>query len=328
MSEDTIFIRQWNILRLLAIDSRGWTLSELANKFKISTKTAKRDILLLEKVFGELHSTNERHGRKRYYVNRMILSFNLSLDKNELLALYIGQKLMTPFKGTCFWKGIQSGGEKIKKALSHQTVNYAERVAPCFHQFEYAENHYSGKGDLINTLLEAMEHFLTVKITYRSLASDKSKTYEIHPYNFLYYGGALYIVGFSCKDQDIRFWKTDRLEKIQETTTKFVPPVDFDIDKYMANAIVPFVSQQGTIKAIIRFKGSMARFIQEQKLKTVKKIIKEKSGAVKVIMEVEKGIPFIRWILSFGKNAEILEPIDLQNALVDELNEISAQYKQ
>ncbi len=118
------------------------------------------------------------------------------------------------------------------------------------------------------------------------------------------------------------------MEKVQEIATTFTPPDDFDIDKYMANAIVPFISEEGPIKAVLRFKRSTARFIQEQKLKTVKKIMKEKNGTIKVTMEVENGKPFLRWVLGFGRNAEILEPLELRNALIDELNEVQAQYNQ
>ncbi len=327
MSDAKIFIRQWNILRALSADQNGWTLADLARRFGISTKTAKRDLILLEQVFGELQNRNEQHGRKRYYLNRLILTFNLSLNNSELLAFYIGRKLMSPLQGTCFWKGIQTGSEKIKQALSENTIDYAERVAPCFHQFEYTGKRYQGKGDLINVLLDAMEQFQVVKITYQSIASDKAKTYEIHPYNFVYHGGSIYIVGFSCKDKEIRFWKTDRLEKIHKENQTFDPPENFDIDKYMANAIAPFISEEGIVHAQIRFKKSCARYVLEQKLKMVKKTIKEKDGSIKLEMDVENGKPFLRWILGFGKNAEIIGPPELRTALKNEINEINAQYQ-
>ena len=106
--------RQWDIMHLLAMTRPGFTLEELATKFGVSEKTIKRDLKTLEYVFGTLKSRNEAHGRKRYCFDKTPFTFGLTLDRDELLAIYVGQELMTPLRGTYFWEGLQKSREKIK----------------------------------------------------------------------------------------------------------------------------------------------------------------------------------------------------------------------
>ena len=186
--------RQWDLLHLLAMTRPGLTLEELAAKFEVSEKTIKRDLKTLEYVFGRLRTKNEAHGRKRYCFDKSPFTFGLSLDRDELLAIYVGQELMTPLRGTYFWEGWEQSLKKIKGILREETVKYAERVAPFFKRFEPLVTPYTEQmKNLIDQTLISMVDSCALRIKYRSIKARRSKTYDIYPYNFPFFQKEQYL---------------------------------------------------------------------------------------------------------------------------------------
>ena len=323
---DVVLQRQWDLLKALTRTETGLTLTQLAEMFNVSEKTIKRDVKSVEVVFGKLKTRNEAHGRKRYLYDQSPFSFGLALDRNELLAIYIGQTLMTPLKGTYFWDGIQSGREKIKKILREDTVKYAERVAPFFYQFEPNDRRQDPQvRRLTDEALKAMEESRVLSISYRSLSSDRVKQYEIHPYNFVYWRNSVYLVGYCCRDRKIKIWKVDRLSDAEALPKRF-KRFDFDVDSYLANAIEPFVGDSPVVRALVRFSGSAARIVQEERLRAVRAIRKESEDSVVLEMDAEVGPSFIRWVMGFGARAEILDPPHLRENFLREVEDLRVNY--
>ena len=321
--------RQWDIMHLLAMTRPGFTLEELATKFGVSEKTIKRDLKTLEYVFGTLKSRNEAHGRKRYCFDKTPFTFGLTLDRDELLAIYVGQELMTPLRGTYFWEGLQKSREKIKSILQEETVKYAERVAPFFRRFEPVELQYSEqKRKLIDQTLISMVDSCALRIKYRSIKARRSKTYDIYPYNFVYWNTSVYLIGFCCRDRKIKLWKVERLYDAQTLPKHKFSRMDFDVDKFLSNAVAPFVGDTPVELVTIRFTGYAARIVTEEKLRSIQEVKQEPSGAVVVKVKTETGKFFTRWILGFGRHAEILAPNSLRQKFLLELDAVQELYRQ
>ena len=320
--------RQWDILHLLAMTRPGLTLEELAAKFEVSEKTIKRDLKTLEYVFGALKSRNEAHGRKRYCFDKSPFTFGLSLDRDELLAIYVGQELMTPLRGTYFWDGWVQGLKKIKGILREETVKYAERVAPFFKRFEPLDSQYSEQmRNLIDQTLISMVDSCALRIKYRSIKACRSKTYDIYPYNFVYWNASIYLIGYCCRDRKIKIWKVDRLYDAQSLPKRKFSRKDFDVEQFLSNAVAPFVGETSVELVTVRFTGYAARIVTEEKLRPIEELVKEPSGAVVAKIRTETGKSFTRWILGFGRHAEILAPSSLRQQFFSELDSVQELYR-
>jgi len=297
------------------------TLGELAGEFQVSTKTIRRDLKILESVFGRFSVDKEAHGRKRYFFEHSPFTFGLSLSGSELLALYVGQKMMSSLEGTYFWSEIEHVYKKFRGLLSRDAIEYAERMIPFFYQFKLSQPHYNKKdGELINAILVAMEESKVLQVLYRSVKSERAKKYNIWPYTFVFWQGSVYLVGYSCKDKENRFWKADRFLDAKVLDNEyFERPVDFDVDAMMANVVVPYVGASRTVLATIRFSGYAAKIVQEENLRTIRQIRRKKGNVVYVEMEVEPGKSFLRWVMKFGALAEIISPPELRDTIKEEL---------
>lgn len=337
--------RQWDMIRVLAksgeerkdrafreekLRSFGWTLDELAEKFNVSTKTIKRDLKSISYVFGgsAIKTKNEAHGRKRYYIEGSNITFGLSLNRDELLAIYVAQTLTSPLRGTKIWEDLQKSREKIKDIMTDETVKYAERVAPFFYRFDPTELHYSKEmRTLIDKTLEAMIKGRALQIKYRSLNSQRSKTYEIDPYNFIYWGNAIYLIGYCRRDKKVKVWKVDRLSGAELLEARKSKRATFDVEKYLSNSVMPFVTGEGVREVTIRFTGYAARIVEEERLRSIQSVTTCKSGAKIVVLRTETGKMFFRWLLGFGAHAEILSPLDLRRDYLCELQSIQTRYQ-
>lgn len=323
------FIRQWKVLQALASENDGASLQELADRFDASPKTIRRDLTRLGEIFNGLQSfvvVGDR-GRKRYSLKGNEFSFGLGLNYDELLALYVGQTLAAPLCGAIFGDEVQSALEKIKKALPQERVEYAERVAPLVVRLEASQPIYpEAASSVVGAALTALGESRKLRVQYRSLKSKTPQTYVVRPYNFVDFRGSLYLIGYSCKDKEVRFWKFSRMLAADALREKFARPKDFDAEAYLSSAFTPYVGETETTRVKMRFFGSSARIVREERLNGCVATTPEDGGTTLVELESEYGTAFARWALGYGAGAETLEPPEARAAVLAELEKVARRY--
>ncbi len=323
------FVRQWKLLKILAEAApEGATLRELAERFGVNDKTIRRDLATLGEIFNGLRSFKAERGRKRHYFQGDGgAPFGLGLNYDELLALYVGQNLTSPLCGAIFGDELQSALNKIKRALPEDRVEYAERVAPLVVRMEAAQPIYpEDASSVVGAALTAMGELRKLRIRYRSLKSKSAKSYTVRPYNFVYFRGLLYLIGYSCKDKAVRFWKFSRMEDADALGEKFDRPEDFDVDAFLATAFMPYVGETETTRVKMRFFGSSARIVCEERLNGCVATKREDDETTLVELETEYGTAFARWTLGYGAGAEVLEPSEARAVVLAELDAIARRY--
>ncbi len=326
MNVVTGYYRQWYVLQFIVNSPKGATIAELAAHFNVTTKTIRRDLLLLKSIPITFREELTRGMPKRIFYDYQDGLLSMNLNRDELLAFYVGRNLMKPLRGTYFWDAIQNGIQKIRKVLNPKVIEYAERVAPLFYQLDRTVYDYSPFREVIDVILVAMEDNQEVYIKYKSIQSERAKCYTIHPYSFVYHHGFIYIIGFSCKDNDIRFWKINRLFKASLKESKFERQKDFDIDTYLSRTFCPFIGNQKIIQATVRFNKTAAPGIQEMAWDSFKSMKQLKNGELEVIIETENSKPFLFWLLGYGTDVEIIGPDELREKYIEKLEEIINRY--
>lgn len=327
MNNDSAFLRQWQLLKYIGTSPQGVTYQELADHFSVSVKTVRRDIRLLQQIPFAFDKRGERREEKKIFLRSYSPTESPGLTYDELFALYISRNLMLPLQGTNFWDSLQSGFKKIKKMLRQPVIEYAERISPMFYQLEPVATDYTQWREEIDIILVAMEDCKRVQISYQSLRSETVKTYLICPYTFLYHHGFLYVIGWSCKDEEIRFWKINRLKNAVLTKEPFERDPGFKIEDYMKNAFCPFIGDAPKITVTVRFKKSIAPYIQELGWESFKKMTTRKDGSLLVEMEMEGGKPLLDWLLRFGSDVKVLRPKEFRDEYIKRIQQILAQYK-
>jgi proteasome accessory factor B len=301
------------------------TVREMVEEAGVSEKTIRRDLQTFQRVGFPLVQTVCDHGRKRWHIDRTSGEPPLTFAFDEAIALYVARHLMEPLAGTVFWDAAQRAFRKIRATLGSSALEYIHKFRQVFHQTTFGAGNYAGKGDLIDQITLGIEDRRAVFITYQSLRATEAVTYDIFPYGFTYHLGSLYLIGRKREDDSIRHWKVDRIEDAEVTKFPFPMPEDFDLREHLAKSFGIYQTS-GDVHVKVRFSATVARHVEESRWHQSQKLTREKDGSLIAAFDLDTIEEIKQWVLSFGQNAEVLEPEELRNAIIEEVESLRRQY--
>lgn len=310
MMEGSPLVRQWILLRILCVRRYGMTVKELSAEVGVCEKTIRRDLESFQTAGFPLTQTTGPFGRKSYSIDPEKNQPGMAFAYDEAIALYLGRRLLEPLAGTVFWEASQRAFKKIRAMLGTNALKYVDQFAAVFHQTSVGAGDYSQMAELIDLMMQGIEERRAMFITYRSQQATEPVTYDIYPYGITYHRGSLYLIGHSPQRNAIRHWKVDRIEGASLEELRFERPADFDLSRHFAKSFGVFQGD-GNAHVKVRFSPAVARYVQESNWHASQKLTKEKDGGVLAEFDLDGTEEIMRWILSFGKNAVVLEPEEL-----------------
>jgi predicted DNA-binding transcriptional regulator YafY len=69
----------------------------------------------------------------------------------------------------------------------------------------------------------------------------------------------------------------------------------------------------------IKFSADQARYITERKWAKEQSFKKQKDGSVILEMKTSGWWDVKRWVMTFGKEAEVIEPVEMRDEIIEEL---------
>ncbi|OGP63888.1 MAG: hypothetical protein A3K22_03240 [Deltaproteobacteria bacterium RBG_16_42_7] len=100
--------------------------------------------------------------------------------------------------------------------------------------------------------------------------------------------------------------------------------MDFDPEEALESAFD--IVSDDPIEAKIWFSADQAKYIKERKWAKDQKITDQPDGSVILEMKTSGCDDVKRWVLSFGAEAEVLEPEKLRRDVMNELKTASRKY--
>lgn len=329
------FRRKWSMIDMMVHRDKdhphGYSVEDMAKHFGVTTRTIRRDLKILDDIFGGLDVTQVRWGLKCYYLERIPFGENgAAISRDELVSLYVARQLMAPFQGTPLGNSINNGCEKLRSCLSRERVDYADRVAAFFRDFNFSKPLDESHCTILENLFRAMDETKVVRFTYKSVNSNgEIKTYDVHPYGFFYDKGFIYLAGYNCEKGRIQNWKLNRFDgEVHILPNTFVRSDDFDPEKYAEKAINFFISDKKPRRVVLKFSKRCALDVKELNLSTVKRTSVRSDGSLKVEMHLDPTTPaFINWIISFGSGVKVIAPHSLRKIIYKKALAIHRKYK-
>jgi predicted DNA-binding transcriptional regulator YafY len=320
MNDESPLIRQWILLRTLAARKYGATVKELAREAGVSIKTIRRDLETFQTAGFPLREVVGDFGRKKWHLESAKPPADLNFTWDEAAALYLGRRLLDPLMGTMFWQAAREAFRKIQAVLEPVPREYLDKFATMFCQTMIGTHDYSKKADLIDSLMQAIEDSQAVAMTYQSLAATEPVTYTVWPYGLVYHRGSLYLVGRTRRHEDTCHWKVDRIEAVTLKDQRFQRPEEFDLQKHLAKSFGVFQGD-GEVCVKVRFLPAVARYVGEATWHPSQKLTRQRDGSVVAEFTLDGTEEIKRWIMSFGKCAQVLEPEELRHEIIQELRE-------
>ncbi len=319
-------LRPWLLLKNLCGPSPGWTLSELSEELGVSQKTVRRDLAQLQKVGFPIQQTVGTHGRKTWTCHSDQMLSKLSLTFEEAAALYLGRQFLEPMAGTVFFKAAHTAFRKIRTALTKETRQYLEQFSSVFHQTRLGSSDYRQRGEIIDTLMIAIEDQQVTRLLYFSMNSKTPKEVILHPYGLAYHRSSLYLVAFAVKYNELRHYKIARIHDIEMTSEQFEKPDEFTLHEHLRTAFGVYQGNEKQYHISVRFSADVARYVQEHHWHETQTLTPQPDGTLLLELQLSALEEFKSWILSFGAKATVEEPAELRQMIMQDLENSLKNY--
>jgi predicted DNA-binding transcriptional regulator YafY len=328
MSDGEQLLRQWRLLRILSARRLGVTLDDLATELEMSSRTIRRDLVVLRRLGFPLLEQSGEHGRKSWRLSDGEGLANLRFSVEEAAALFLGRQFLEPLAGTYFHAGARSAFAKIRATLGDAALRHLERLAAGFYHAARGWTDYSRKAELIDDLVRAIEDRRVTAIGYRSLrTTEPVSQHDLYPLSLVYWRGALYLVAHSPSHEAIRTYKVDRIESAQVLELPFAEPIPFDAAQFLEHSFGIFQRDGEPIRVRVAFRPQVSRLLEERQFHPSQRLTRRKDGRVVAEFRLSALEELTSWLLSFGPLAEVLEPPDLREQIAEIHREAAEMYK-
>ena len=170
---------------------------------------------------------------------------------------------------------------------------------------------------ILGKLAEAWVSQHQVMIRYKTLEEKEPTERVIEPYFIepAAPGHSSYVIAYSHRVHAIRIFKVERIEDIQILDDTYTIPPDFDAIDYLSSSWGIVVD--GEIEIIkLKFSPQVARIIAETVWHPSQVQEHQDDGALIMILKVTNTIDLRAWILGWGEEVEVQEPIELRKNIV------------
>jgi predicted DNA-binding transcriptional regulator YafY len=314
--------RRLNEVKALLNSSGGVSLYEIAERFKVSVKTATRYLRALEAADEPLYE--ERDGRRKIW--RLMASARhetLTLTTSQMVSLYLSRRVFDFLAGTGFKEDLDDLFGRMEATLRRKDFVAARNLDLKIFDVNEAPHLYADRIEHVNDIMTALLREDRLRVTHGSV-SRWQRRFELDPYTLLIYKKGLYVAGFSHHHQGIRIFSLDGFRHVEWLKgEKFEYPAEYHPSKLAEGAFGLIPGPRTRVR--IFFTEKVARFVRRRQWHPTQQI-KRVEGGIELVMEVSGTVELVSWVLGFGDKAEVLEPQSLREEVAAETQRAAARY--
>jgi proteasome accessory factor C len=317
------FERLLHVLPSAARDG-GATLGDLARALDTSEKRIVEDLeLVTARAYyhpggwpDDVSILLDR-GRVRVY-HASGLDRPMRLTLRETLCLAIG------LRGTAAASHLaddQARSALLRRAERHLGTSPVDDDGMPTHASVLADDHVPDSAGIRETLLAAARDRRACAIVYAKASAADMDARLIHPYAILHGEGMWYVVGWCAMKEGMRVFRVDRILEAADTDATFEVPPDFDPAEWIDAHRVYCASADTEVR--VRYSSRVARWVRERADGLPGGWQEEGDGSVVVRHRVADPHWVVTHALTYGADAEILEPEEMRGLVRDALERMA-----
>ncbi len=292
---------------------------DMAAHFEISVRTVYRDLSALSEsgvpIVGEAGVGYSL--MKSYHLPPVMLT------AEEAGALFVSAELAKRLTDRSLESPLQAALLKLRAILPRDRQDYLDQLANKIVVFgRYAGQLENEECEWLLPLQEAAVRRRAIRLNYRSREQDTHTDRVVEPLGTIFHSGTWYLVAW-CRLRDaMRHFRLDRIHRVDTLDETFQPR----FGSSFADHVRESMGDQRLIPVRIRF---AARAIERAKRESVAALGEERrceDGALEIAMRTYSLDWLARWLLTFGEDAEALEPEILREKVREQAELIFRRY--
>jgi predicted DNA-binding transcriptional regulator YafY len=294
------------LVRLLnAIDKGAYSFEQLkehiAEGKPLSTRSMRRYLETLGKA--GLPWYFDRDSRTYRFPEGYSLQ-RLNLSSNEIIGLLTINE-MAPALGPTFARYIDQATKKLIESSDTRTTTAIENqsVAVRFDAVAIDTN----TERTFELLQKAEKSRRQAQFAYTDKNGNRT-TRRVDAYGFIVSNGRIYLVSYDHTRNDIRVFAVDNIDQVDLCPTTFTRPVEFNINDYGAKSISGVWETQSVTSVTVRFSRVVAKAAAASNVSQRTDMKINPDGSMEITYEVSDISEIVRWSMTWGPEARIIEP--------------------
>ena len=335
--------RGMNLIALFAklfFSGREYSLIGLADELGCSKQTVLSLMTELEQQHWIIIDRELRAGRRYFRMRKANLGkTRAALTDEEMEVLLMCRAFTGHLLGrdqfVTAMSAIHKSGQLLDQDTDHSEDGWGAGIAAeqPFGIYRPGAIDYTPHQKHWHTLLEAMEKGRVCEITYRKVQDRKAKRSRIKPLKVFSHRENIYVHARYAKMPGELFKPAPydpllalhRIQSVEITSTPFKRPADYDFEKVFNQHFGVIKGSKFKVKA--ELSGWAAGYMSERRLSPDQKITRKRGGKVLFQFTATSEPEVINWVLSFGEEARLIEPVALVKKLSQQLKKVLAFYE-
>jgi predicted DNA-binding transcriptional regulator YafY len=315
--------RRLHQLKALLNSSGGVTVYDIAERLRISVKTATRYLKTLKAAGEPLYE--EIVGRRKVWRLRASARHEtITLTTSQMIALFLSGRVFDFLKGTGFKEDLDDVFARLEATLRRKDFVAARNLDRKIFDVNEAPHTYAERLEDVNDITTALIRDERLRVRHDSVGRGQ-KEFVVEPYTILIYKKGLYLVANSLHHHARRTFALDGFRSVEWLKgDRFDYPSDYHPSQVAEGA---FGLIRGELQHVrIFFDERVARFVRRRLWHPTQRI-RNVAGGIELAMDVAGTLEIANWVLGFGANATVLEPIALRAQIAAELRAAASRYE-
>jgi predicted DNA-binding transcriptional regulator YafY len=292
----------------------------------ISLSTIDKDIWAMKNE-GELGyyapiKYSRQHGGYFYEEEGYSIS-EFSLAEEDLQAIRFAAATLEQFRHMPILNQYENAIDKIISRVNI-SPNPADESIDRYIQFERSTV-FQGN-EWLGPLLDSIRQRHSIEIQYLKFSDDTLRVYELHPYLLKEYKSRWYLIAWDANREVIRTFGLERIQSLEKGTRKFQVRGDFNADVFFKHSIGITEKSGKPEKIQFSVTPAIGKFLKSQPIHASQAIVRENDEGFVFSLEVMITPELIGFLLTYGGQLRVLQPVKLLQVMHSEIEKMAAFY--
>jgi predicted DNA-binding transcriptional regulator YafY len=299
--------------------NRRQTPGKLSGTLGISRSQYFQDKMLLEKAFGFKVQFNRAKRSYEMLADPYLPLVELKLS--EAFALILAVRQLSASGDYILTYEAMEGVRKIVASAQPELRSFLRNVL----DETVLRQGFGGDASILESLRQACAEYHHVIITYEHYDQGTVWRHTIDPYQLFFKRRALYLDAYDKGAGDLRVFRVNRIKQVELTGISGVMVTDYSFARRFQDTFSTFVGE-GTTTVKVRFSKRIAPYIRESLWHWSQQLTALPDGGLlyEVCVSYPKEVAW--WAMSWGNEAEVLEPPELRAYMADEVRKLVGLY--
>lgn len=314
--------RLLELLELLQ-SGRSYNARQLASHCKVTRRTIFRDLATLQEAGFHAHYSPEQ---QTYSLPHQTFLPPTGFTVDEVLALLVVCQNVGGGTGIPFQLAAHTAATKLANMLPASLRRDVGQVAETISIRMAPHNTLTHVQNWYRLLTRALQLRRAVRIEYASVAEQTTISTKLGPYELFFSRRSWYVIGRSSLHRAVRTFNLSRIQQALLLEDTYVRPPRFSLDRQLGKAW-HMIRGKPRARVQVHFTKLVAANVAEVRWHRTEAHTWNPDGSLIYTVTVDGFDEIVWWLLSYGDQAEVLEPAELRARLAGHAKRMLAQHR-